>query len=141
VGRTKQFLSLCGEHTSVDNLNKAIDAVSRQLNVHIKEFSVAGLPYENLFAHHWFIGCDDPIDPNTARNLIDQCLTTINDDYAVERTAALKEVFVTILPTAYFIDYLKHLGKYGAMNKFPRVMKGKQLADWKEFLQAREKTS
>jgi hypothetical protein len=141
VGRTKQFLSLCGEHTSVDNLNKAIDAVSRQLNVHIKEFSVAGLPYENLFAHHWFIGCDDPIDPNTARNLIDQCLTTINDDYAVERTAALKEVFVTILPTAYFIDYLKHIGKYGAMNKFPRVMKGKQLADWKEFLQAREKTS
>jgi hypothetical protein len=28
VGRTKQFLSLCGEHMSVDNMNKAIEVVS-----------------------------------------------------------------------------------------------------------------
>jgi hypothetical protein len=46
----------------------------------------------------------------------------------------LKEVFVEILPKERFIDYLKHMGKYGAMNKFPRVLKGSQLRDWEEFL-------
>jgi len=139
VGRTKQFLSLCGEHTSVDNLNKAIDSVNKKLDVQIKEFCVAGLPYDNLFAHYWYIGCDDPIDETEVKTIIDNCLCEINDDYAVERTSALKEVFVKILPTDVFINYLKHVGKYGAMNKFPRVMKGKQLEDWKSFLEKKDK--
>lgn len=137
VGRTKQFLSLCGEHTSVDNLNKAIDEVNRQLGVQIKEFAVAGLAYDNLFAHKWYIGCDEPIDPQQVRALIDETLCRVNDDYAVERTSALKEVFVELLPPHLFIDYLKHTGKYGAMNKFPRVLKGAQLNDWESFLQTR----
>src|SRR5690606_8756573 len=29
VGRTKQFLSLCGEHTSIDNLNRTINTLNR----------------------------------------------------------------------------------------------------------------
>lgn len=135
VGRTKQFLSLCGEHTSVDNLNKAIDEVNKQLKVQIKEFSVAGFAYENLFAHRWYIGCDDPVDAEKVKKIVDETLCRVNDDYAVERTSALKEVFVEILPTHLFIDYLRYTGKYGAMNKFPRVMKGRQLEDWERFLE------
>jgi hypothetical protein len=134
TGRTKQFLSLCGEHISVDNLNNAILTVNKELGVQIKEFTVAGLPYDNLFAHYWYIGCDDPLDPEQVRAIIDQRLCALNDDYAVERTSALKEVFVTVLPTHTFTDYLKHIGKYGAMNKFPRVMKGKALESWQDFL-------
>jgi len=138
VGRTKQFLSLCGEHTSVDNLNKAIDAVSKKLNIQVKEFAVAGIPYHNLFAHKWYIGCDEQADPETIRNIIDATLCEINDDYAVERTSALREVLVEVLPSSVFIDYLKHMGKYGAMNKFPRVLKGQQLKDWEQFLANRK---
>lgn len=135
VGRTKQFLSLCGEHTSVDNLNKAIDSVNKQIGVQIKEFCVAGLPYDGLFAHYWYVGCDNPIDAEEVKSIIDKCLCEVNDDYAVERTSALKDIFVKVLPTETFIDYLKHIGKYGAMNKFPRVMKGKQLEEWLAFLE------
>lgn len=62
----------------------------------------------------------------------------INDDYAVERTSALKEVFVSVLPTGIFNDYLKHIGKYGAMNKFPRVMKGQQLESWQQYLKSQD---
>lgn len=134
VGRTKQFLSLCGEHTSVDNLNKAIDKLNSKLGVNIKEFTVGGFAYEDLFAHRWFIGCDTPIDAAVAKQIIDETLCEINDDYAVERTSALKEVFVEILPTETFINYLKHTGKYGAMNKFPRVLKGDRLEDWENFI-------
>jgi len=136
VGRTKQFLSLCGEHMSVDNMNKAVDTVARKLGVTIREFTVAGFKYENLFAHRWYIGCDDPnVDPQQVKQIIDETLSEINDDYAVERTSALKEVFVEMLPNDVFYDYMKSIGKDGAMNKFPRVLKNGKLADWEAFLQ------
>lgn len=136
VGRTKQFLSLCGEHLSVDNMNKAIDTVSRKLGVTIREFTVAGFKYENLFAHRWYIGCDDPnIDAAKVKQIIDETLSEINDDYAVERTSALKEVFVELLPNDTFYDYMKSIGKDGAMNKFPRVLKNGKLTEWEEFLE------
>lgn len=136
TGRTKQFLSLCGEHMSVDNMNKAIDTVSKKLKITIREFTVEGLKYDTLFAHRWYIGCDDPtVDPEDVRKLLDETLCDINDDYAVERTSALREVFVEILPSNVFYDYMNAKGKVGAMNKFPRVIKGQQLHDWLNFIE------
>lgn len=135
VGRTKQFLSLCGEHMSVDNMNKAIDTVQRKLGITIREFTVAGFAHDGLFAHRWYIGCDENCGiADQIRKLIDETLCSINDDYAVERTSALKEVFVEVLPNKTFIDYLRSQGKEGAMNKFPRVMKGPQLQQWEDYL-------
>ena len=135
VGRTKQFLNLCGEHLSIENMNQAIDQVSRQLNLVIGEFSVAGVPFQNLFAHQWYIGIEGTLeDARQASEILDQTLRSINDDYAVERTSALKEVFVEFIPNDIFIRYLRKIGKEGAMNKFPRVLKNGQLEDWKFFL-------
>ena len=88
TGRTKHFLSLCGEHLSVDNMNKAIELVSNDLNINIPEFTVAGIPYDSLFAHHWFVGTDDKVDPEVLKTKIDEHLKVLNDDYAVERSAA-----------------------------------------------------
>ncbi|RYZ54740.1 MAG: GH3 auxin-responsive promoter [Sphingobacteriales bacterium] len=134
VGRTKQFLSLCGEHMSVDNMNKAVETVSKELGITVREFTVAGFKYENLFAHRWYIGCDDVCATEQIKEILDRTLCEINDDYEVERTSALKEVFVQVLPNRVFYDYLKAKGKDGAMNKFPRVMKGKQLEEWENWL-------
>jgi hypothetical protein len=134
VGRTKQFLSLCGEHMSVDNMNKAIDVASQKLGITIREFAVAGFKYDTLFAHRWYIGCDDSCDADQIKKLIDETLSEINDDYAVERTSALKEIFVEVLPSNVFYDYLGSIGKAGAMNKFPRVLKGAQLESWENYL-------
>ncbi len=134
-GRTKQYLSLCGEHLSVDNMNKAIDTASRELGITIREFTVAGFPYENLFAHRWYIGCDDDCtDGSKIKEVIDRTLCKLNDDYAVERTSALKEIFVTVMPSSRFYEYMRSIGKEGAMNKFPRVLKGEKLKDWEAFL-------
>jgi hypothetical protein len=135
-GRTKQFLSLCGEHMSVDNMNKAIDTVSKKLKVDIREFAVAGLKHENLFAHRWYIGCDNQCaDAKEIRRILDETLCEINDDYAVERTSALKEVFVEVLPNDVFIDYMRSIGKEGAMSKFPRVLKNGALNSWQDYLE------
>ncbi|MBC7587043.1 MAG: GH3 auxin-responsive promoter family protein, partial [Chitinophagaceae bacterium] len=51
TGRTKHYLSLVGEHLSVENMNKAIQLVSDEMNISIPEFTVAGEPYQNFFAH------------------------------------------------------------------------------------------
>ncbi len=137
TGRTKHFLSLCGEHLSVDNMNKAIELASNELNISIQEFTVAGIPYESLFAHHWFVGTDDAVDAQVLKGKLDEYLKTLNDDYAVERSAALKEVFVDVVPLKTFYDWMESKGKVGGQNKFPRVMKRTQLEDWKSFLENR----
>lgn len=135
TGRTKHFLSLCGEHLSVDNMNKAVELVSNDLNINIPEFTVAGIPYDSLFAHHWFIGTDDRVDAEVLRAKLDAHLKALNDDYAVERSAALREVIVDILPVRAFYGWLESKGKVGGQNKFPRVMKKTQLDDWTSYLQ------
>ncbi|MBX7125497.1 MAG: GH3 auxin-responsive promoter family protein [Cyclobacteriaceae bacterium] len=135
TGRTRHYLSLCGEHLSVDNMNRAIELVSRQLNISIPEYTVAGIPHGNLFAHHWFVGTDDRADPAELRQLVDQYLSELNDDYRVERSAALREVVMEVLPLRAFYQFMEMKGKSGGQNKFPRVLKKTQLDDWKQFLQ------
>jgi GH3 auxin-responsive promoter len=134
TGRTKHFLSLCGEHLSVDNMNKAIELVSNELNITIPEFAVAGIPHQTLFAHHWFIGTDDQVDSNKLKDRIDHHLKALNDDYAVERSAALRDVIVDVLPLKKFYDWMESKGKVGGQNKFPRVMKNAQLDEWIKFI-------
>ena len=135
TGRTKHFLSLCGEHLSVDNMNKAIGLVSDEMNINIKEFTVAGVPHGTLFAHHWFIGTNDEVDAMALRDKLDARLKELNDDYAVERSAALKEIKVDILPVETFYQWMGSKGKAGGQHKFPRVLKKGQLDEWMEFLE------
>jgi hypothetical protein len=132
TGRTKQYLSLCGEHLSVDNMNRAIELAADEMDIEIKEFTVAGINYGSLFAHHWWIGADEPVDAVKLRSLIDEHLKNLNDDYRVERTAALKEIIVDIVPSAVFQEYLRARVKVGAASKFPRVLKRKDQESWEQ---------
>ncbi len=133
TGRTRHFLSLCGEHLSVDNMNKAVELVSNEMNIEIKEFTVAGIPHGTLFAHHWYLGVDTKVDKNFLKDRLDHYLKQLNDDYAVERSAALKDVYVDVVPVERFYQWMESKGKVGGQNKFPRVMKNLQFEDWKSF--------
>ncbi len=139
TGRTKHFLSICGEHLSQENMNRAIEMLCQQLNVSIPEFSVAGFKYENMFAHRWYLGTNDKIDVEQARKLIDENLKNLNDDYRVERLHAVRDVFVEVFPVEVFYDYMRKCGKEGSQNKFPRVMKATKLAHWEEYLKSIDK--
>ena len=135
TGRTKHFLSLVGEHLSVDNMNKALQLSSEELNVSVPEFTVAGVPHGLFFAHHWYVACDDHVDADALCARIDHHLKELNDDYAVERTSALKDIKLSVLPESTFMDFMREKGKIGGQHKFPRVMKGKMLQDWQSFLE------
>lgn len=135
TGRTKHFLSLVGEHLSVDNMNKAVQMVGEELNVSIPEYTVIGEPYSgSAFCHRWYVACDDNVDKDLLCKKIDEKLKQLNDDYAVERKSALKEVFLEVLPEESFMEFMRQKGKVGGQHKFPRVLKGKMLEDWKKFL-------
>lgn len=134
TGRTKHFLSLCGEHLSVDNMNKAVELVSEELNVSIREFTVTGEPCGSLFAHNWFLGVDGDADSDKVLKAIDNKLKDLNDDYKVERQHALKEIRMNILPSKVFYDWMREQGKEGGQSKFPRVLKGEKALSWKTFL-------
>lgn len=135
TGRTKHFLSLVGEHLSVDNMNNAIELASEELNIFIPEFTVAGVPHGSFFAHEWYIATDDAVDPEKLAEVLDAKLKLLNDDYEVERKHALKNVKVHVLPEQIFMDFMNSKGKIGGQHKFPRVVKGKTLQEWKLFLE------
>lgn len=134
TGRTKHFLSMVGEHLSVDNMNKALRLATEELNISVPEFTVAGIPHGSFFAHHWYVASDDAVDAELLRSRIDQHLKELNDDYAVERGSALKEVYLDVLPESRFLEFMALKGKMGGQHKFPRVLKGNMLQDWKTFL-------
>jgi hypothetical protein len=112
--------------------------VSEELDVKINEFTVSGIGYQNLFAHKWYVGTDVPVNGEQLRILIDEKLKILNDDYRVERTSALKEIFVEVVPLQYFYEYLESKGKLGAQNKFPRVIKQQQMEEWENFIGKRK---
>ncbi|MEQ8907432.1 GH3 auxin-responsive promoter family protein [Ekhidna sp.] len=134
TGRTKLFMSLCGEHLSLDNMNKAIELAEDELKIDIREFTLLGDRAGSLFAHHWYIGTDDDIDESILKDCIDGHLKILNDDYRVERTSALKEVKVSVLPANTFYKWMEAQGKVGSQNKFPRVLKKEKAQLWKNFL-------
>jgi len=134
TGRTKHFLNLCGEHLSQENMNMAVKMAEDQLNIEVREFTVAGIKYESMFAHKWYIGTDSDVDHQQMREAIDENLKVLNDDYRVERIAAIKDVILEILPSKVFYDWMKMKGKEGAQNKFPRVLKSQQHEEWQEYL-------
>lgn len=135
TGRTKHFLSLCGEHLSVDNMNKAIEAAAEKFDLTIPEFTVVGIKHPPLFAHQWYLGVSKAVDEKDIQEFLDQKLCELNDDYAVERKHALKNIFVKVLPLTTFYNFLESKGKIGSQHKFPRVLKGSIKEEWDAFLQ------
>ncbi|HOZ95482.1 MAG TPA: GH3 auxin-responsive promoter family protein [Niabella sp.] len=134
TGRTKHFLSLAGEHLSVENMNSAIVEASNYFNISIPEYTVIGYPLNNYFAHKWYVATNDAIDSHDLITFIDNKLKEINDDYATERTSALTDVSIEILPEVTFLKFMELRGKLGSQHKFPRVMKGAILESWDKFL-------
>jgi len=140
TGRTKHFLSICGEHLSVDNMNQAVSRLAEKFNVSLPEFTVKGVPYSGFFAHHWHIACDDalPVSSELSAEL-DKILCELNDDYAVERRHALKGMIVDIYPSGWFFNWMDSKGKLGSQQKFPRVMSDQMYADWCAFLEEQKR--
>lgn len=134
TGRIRQFVSLVGEHLSLDNINKAIDATGKEEKKDFTEFCLYA--DETELRHYWFIGIDEEVtDVSSIMTSIDKKLNESNDDYASSRKYNLKEPILKVVPTKAFYGYLNSIGKLGAQNKFPRVLNKNQTEKWLQFLE------
>ena len=134
TGRTKHFLSLCGEHLSVDNMDQAIGLLERQYDIEIREYTVSGVEANGHFAHRWYIGCDCTVDHSLLAKSLDEHLKAVNDDYAAERSAMLQELELHLIPPHLFQEWQREIGKLNGQSKIPRVMKGQRFKDWENFI-------
>lgn len=109
TGRIKQFLSLCGEHLSLDNIYQALLLVSTHFKISISEFTIYA-DIENQ-CHHWFLGIDEEVNQDEVLKALDKNISTLNDDYAHVRKYNLNTPIISILKTSKFHEFLAFKGK------------------------------
>lgn len=134
AGRIKQFLSICGEHLSLDNINQALVCVSQARQLSISEYTIHA--DEQNLKHCWYVGCETELPTSELMHHIDEALQATNDDYAYVRKHSMPVPNLKVLPTHVFYAYLESIGKLGAQNKMPRVMNKQQADRWTAYLNA-----
>jgi len=136
TGRIQQYLSLAGEHLSLENINSAITVVCSKMSIDIPEFTI----YADLSAlhHSWFIGSNNDVNNEVLIAEIDEALCAVNDDYKTCRNHNLNSPTITVFSPSLFYEFLDSIGKSGSQNKFPRVMNDEQAILWKDFLVTNE---
>ena len=142
VGRTQHYLSLCGEHLCLDNMEAALAEVSAAFKLPSKEFTVFGKRIGERFTHIWHIGVGESRPKASVSKIaeaLDAALQKRNADYCTKRSVMLTKPQVKLLPNSYFHEWLKSEGKFGGQHKFPRVLRDKRLQDWLSQLSERSK--
>lgn len=134
TGRTSQFLSVCGEHVSIENLNQAVKNVNQNSSCEIQEFAVGAFPSEGHYYHHWYVGSGHTCDSNMIAHLLDLEIKKLNDDYKSERSAMLGQPVVSVIPSEWFFEWKEMKGKLNGQSKIPRVLKNKNLEVWRSFI-------
>jgi hypothetical protein len=137
TGRIKHFLSICGEHLSVDNMTQALQLTAHEMGINITEFTVKGktFPDGNL-GHQWYIASN--ASPDLTSEIIaklDLKISELNDDYTVERKHGLKHMEMEVLSEKTFMAWMEKHHKIGSQNKFPRVLSNELYEDWEQFVQ------
>lgn len=135
-GRIQQYLSLVGEHVSLNNINTALKHVNLKLEVDILEFCI--ISDEKKQRHNWYIGSNSIIDKFQYIEHLDEELMLLNDDYKTCRKYNLSHPKIEILEPKLFYEFLEEIGKSGSQHKFPRVLTKQQAKKWLAFLKARK---
>ena len=132
-GRIKQFLSLCGEHLSLDNINQGLHLLNATKPRVGAEFTILVDKEQQL--HHWFVELlDSQDDPENIMRELDGILCQLNDDYASARKYNLANPKITVVPSGTFYNFMQSFTKFGSQTKMPRVLNDKQRKDWLAFL-------
>ncbi len=135
-GRIKQYLSLTGEHLSLENINTAIQLTVKELGISIPEFCL--YPDVKEQRHVWFFGSDGNCDKDIIMKTLDKYLSEGNDDYhSCRKYNTLKDPIASCIPMERFYQYMEEKGKLGSQNKFPRVMNRHQATEWERFLKTK----
>lgn len=136
TGRTKHFLNVVGSQLSEYQMISAIERLSAENYLNIKEFTVSAVKRGGDYIHRWYLGCMDPREVNEKElaEQLDNNIKEINKNYRKTRTKALKDVEVRAVPLGKFYDWVEAKKKKGGQTKVPKVMKEGEFAEWEEFV-------
>ena len=138
TGRTRQNLSVFGEHLIQEELEKALSEAASAFETSIADWVVFGVLEEqnnNIGYHHFVIETSSEVDAEKLAVLIDKTLQNLNDDYFEHRQqgCGLGPPKVTLVYKGFFEKWMKAQGRVGDQYKVPRVIsfeKGKELLEF-----------
>lgn len=137
TGRIKQYMSLSGEHLSLDNINVAIQKAGEELGIDIPEFCLFADMEKQC--HRWYFGTSHPVDANELMAIVDRKIGELNDDYkAVRKYDTLKQPIASRTDVSLFYQFLAERGRFNSQSKFPRVMNQQQSQEWVKFLEGKQ---
>ena len=110
TGRIKQFLSLVGEHLSLDNINEAVKLAGEKLELEIDEFCIA--PDVENCMHEWYIGTNQRVKIDKLISKIDVTLQHLNDDYKTCRKHNLNTPKIHLLPPHHHYNHYNYHHDY-----------------------------
>ncbi len=143
TGRTKHFLNVVGSQLSVIQMNIAIKELGEELDLDIKEFTVAALREKDNYLHRWYFGVENQTEMDTvymARRL-DEILQENNKNYKVARSKALKSVEINCIPNEVFSLWTEETKQKGGQVKVPRVMKEEDFRTWEDYVAGKLKSA
>ncbi len=143
TGRTKHFLNVVGSQLSVIQMNRAIKEISEDLDIDIKEFTVAALMEKDNYLHRWYLGVEDQPEKDEAQiaRKLDEVLKENNKNYKVARSKALKSVEVKCIPNEIFSVWTEETKQKGGQVKIPRVMKEEDFREWEDYVEGKMKSA
>ena len=133
TGRVKHFISAFGEHVISKEVEEAMMQVCNELNIQIKEYTVApNINPENELPHHeWWIEFEEGFEANpTFTSRLDELMQSQNIYYKdLIEGKILQPLRVISLQSNSFKAYMQSIGKLGGQNKLPRLKNDRSLVE------------
>ena len=134
AGRTKHYINAFGEELMVDNADKAIARVSKEMNAPVLNYTAAPVYAgdRSRGRHEWLIEFEREPDNRAAfAHNLDQALQSLNSDYQAKRAGGifLDELTIVSGRKGIFDDWLASTGKLGGQRKIPRLSNTRQFMD------------
>ncbi|SDB44984.1 GH3 auxin-responsive promoter [Flavobacteriaceae bacterium MAR_2010_188] len=135
TGRTKFFLNTVGSQLSVNKLDEAVKHLEEDFSTKIPEYTISAKRCEDgEFYHCWYLGTELSADTDKVVASLDEFLQSVNKNYKVARSKALKGVRVEIISPNTFYEWSGSNKKKGGQVKMERVMNEEKFAEWEEFV-------
>src|SRR5690606_2409090 len=106
TGRIRQYLSLVGEHLSLENIQQAITKSCELCGIDLSEFCI--VTNEADQRHEWYLGVQSSVNVQEIMQTIDVVLMKLNDDYAsVRKYNTLKTPIAHQVDLQLFYKYME----------------------------------
>ena len=133
-GRTKHYINAFGEELVIENADRAIETVAKEMGLKVIDYTAAPIFMEGKKqgSHEWMIEFNQPpvdLIPFTTR--LDECLKQLNSDYEAKRykDLTMRMPTVHVAQNGLFYRWLSRKKKLGGQHKVPRLSNDRTLME------------